>query len=233
MVFQVFYRLFALPVGVGSPEFRFSLFFFTGSRGQGSGFSLVVFFMGSRGQGSGFSLASRGQSSVFHRLRRPSKALRSQGSGFSLVHGLEGPGFGFFTGVGGPGFRFFTGFGRPNKTSLWHLEGPGFRFFIGLECCSREGWGNESSQDQGSGFSRAGSGGQGSGFSLASGPGSRRVQDSHRRLEGPGFGFFTGLECCSREGWGNSSPRRTRVQVFHGRARGARVQVFHWLRKTQ
>ena len=97
-------------------------FFFTGSRGQGSGFSLFLFFTGSRGQGSGFSLASRGQGSVFHWRRRPSKALRPQGSGFSPVHGLEGPGFGFFTGVGGPGFRFFTGFGRPNKTS--RASGP-------------------------------------------------------------------------------------------------------------
>ena len=59
-----------------------------------------------------------------------------------------------------------------------------FRVFTGLECCAREGWGKiEASQDQGSGFSRAGPGGQGSGFSLASGL-QVSTADSRRRRFG-------------------------------------------------
>ena len=121
-----------------APGFRFfTVFFFTGSRGQGSGFSLasrrarvqifhwffqvfhwlfsfsidvgapgfrlfiVFFFTGSRGQGSGFSLASGAQGSFFH--------------------GLEGPGFRFFTGVGALGFRIFTGGGVPKTTNVLNI----------------------------------------------------------------------------------------------------------------
>ena len=53
LVFQVFYRLFSFFVGVGSPEFRFSLFFFHGLEGPGFGF-----FTGVEGPEFGFSLAS-------------------------------------------------------------------------------------------------------------------------------------------------------------------------------
>ena len=241
----------------------FSLFFFHGLEGPG----FRIFTGSSKGQGSVFSLAFQ----VFHRL------------------------FSFFVGVGAPGFKFFTVFfsragGARVQDFHWPLEGPGFRFFTGFECCSREGWGKfEPSQDQGSGFSRAGSGGQGSGFSLASGPqgsgflrffmgglggpgfrfftgvgapgfgfsragapgfglslffstGSRGQGSgfSLHGLEGPGFGIFTGVSKGSgfSLGWSvvrgrvgeKSNPRRARVRVFHGRARGARVQVFHWRR---
>ena len=122
-----------------APGFRFfTVFFFTGSRGQGSGFSLAsrrarvqifhwffsgfslvvqlfhrrggsrvqafhcfFFFTGSRGQGSGLSLASGAQGSFFH--------------------GLEGPGFRFFTGVGALGFRIFTGGGVPKTTNVLNI----------------------------------------------------------------------------------------------------------------
>ena len=88
------------------------------------------------------------------------------------------------------------------------LAGPGFRFFTG------------------------GLGGPGFRFFTGVGAG----------LEGPAFRILTGVSKGQGSGFSlvwsvvrgrvgeNSSPRRTRVQVFHGRARGARVQVFHWRR---
>ena len=85
-------------------------------------------------------------------------------------------------GLGGPGFRFFTGVGAPGF-GFSRAGAPGF----GLSLFFSRG-----SRGQGSGFSLFF-------FSLARGA---RVRDFHWRLEGPGFGFFTGLECCAREGWG-------------------------------
>ena len=140
---------------------------------------------------------------------------------FQVVHWL----LGFFAGVGAPGFKFFTVF-------FHGLEGPGFRIFTG------------SSKGQGSGFSLA--------FQVlhwlfsffvgVGAPGFKFFTVFFHGLEGPGFRIFTGPFMCQGSGFSlvlsvvrgrvgeNSSPRRTRVQVFHGRARGARVQDFHWRR---
>ena len=125
LVFQVFHWLFSFFTGVGVP----------------SGFSLFLF---SRAPGARVQVfhSSRGQGSVFHWLRRPSKDLRPQGSGFSLF---------FFTASRGQGSGFhwrrgarvqvFHWLRRPNKTGrrgprvqvfhwfFFHGEEPGFRFF--------------------------------------------------------------------------------------------------------
>ena len=168
----------------------FSLFaqVFRARGGRVQVFHCLFFFTGSRGQGSGFSLASRrARVQIFHWFFRfftvcsGFSGSRGQGSGFSLFffHGLEGPGFRFFTAVGTPGFRFFTGFVPVGVGAL------GFRIF------TDGGTIFTASRGQGSGFSLA-SGPQGSGFSLVLCP----EAPGFRFFTGVGGSGFRSLDWC-------------------------------------